>query len=116
MVVQKVYAQAGQLRNTVTNISGIGSGKGLPQYFNMAINLVMGFGVGISVIFLILGGIQYIMSKGDAKAAEAARQWLTNAVIGMIIVVAVFALRTMVFSLIGFGNVDSNVDSAVISF
>ena len=70
--------------------------KSLPDLFNFLINLVMGIGVALAVIFLVIGGIQYITSKGDQKAAETARQTLTNAVIGFIIVIGAFAIKTIV--------------------
>lgn len=114
--MQRIFAQeTGGLSTDVTSLQ-VNTDRTVADYINMAINLVMGFGVGISVIFLILGGIQYVMSKGDAKAAEAARQWLTNAVIGMIIVVAVFGLRSIVLRLLGFEGIDTSLDTNVVNF
>ena len=88
----------------------------LPQLVNIAINLVLGLGIAITIIFLILGGIQYATSKGDAKAAQTARQWLTNAVIGGIIVVGVFSLRNLIYTAIGVNVNGGNQINGVINF
>ncbi len=57
---------------------------------------------GIIFFFMfILGGIRYIMSGGDEKAATAARATLTQAVIGLVIVVAAFLITQLLFTLFG---------------
>jgi hypothetical protein len=52
---------------------------------------------GVGLIFLayfLLGGFKYITSAGDPKAAKAARDTLTNAALGLIIVIgSVFVVR-----------------------
>ncbi len=86
----------------------------LPQVFNFIINLVLGIGIALTIIFLIVGGIQYITSRGDQKAAEAARHTLTNAVIGFIIVIGAFTIKQIVGGALGAenaGGVDSVFES-----
>lgn len=39
-----------------------------------------------AAIYLILGGIRYITSRGDEKAAESAKNTITFAVIGLIVI------------------------------
>ncbi len=46
----------------------------------------------LAVFFLIFYGIQYITAGGSADKAKAARQGIINAIIGIIIVVASFAI------------------------
>ncbi|MEK7595249.1 MAG: pilin [Patescibacteria group bacterium] len=70
--------------------------KSLADLFNLIINIVMGIGVALTVIFLILGGIKYITSQGDQKNTQQAREWLTNAVIGFIVVLGAFVIRQVV--------------------
>ncbi len=56
--------------------------------------ITMGFIIG-SVVFLfmlITGAIQWIVSGGDKQAVESARGKVMNAIIGIIILFAVFAL------------------------
>jgi len=54
---------------------------------------VLFFVAGLAAfIFLIIGGIQYITAGGDPKAAASARDRITGAIVGLIIVVAAFAI------------------------
>lgn len=81
----------------------------LQQLVNFVTNLVLFIGVAITVIFLIIGGIQYIASGGDKEGATKARNMITNAVIGFIVVIAAWAIRTIVQNLLGATNVPNNV-------
>ena len=75
----------------------------------LAINIVLGIGVSLTIVFLIIGGIQYITSKGDQKATIEARTSLTNAVIGFIVVVGAFTIKTILGNILGVtgGDIDT---------
>jgi hypothetical protein len=100
-LLQKAYASnGGAVPTEVTKIQ-LGNITSLSDAFGLIINVVLGVGVALTIIFLILGGIQYITSKGDQKAAQEARTSLTNAVIGFIVVIGAFTIRTVLLSVIG---------------
>lgn len=84
---------------TVTN--PLSAYENLAQIFGVVTNIAVGVGVALTVVFLILGGIQYMMSKGDQKAATQARDWLTNAVIGFVVVLGALAIRVIIQNVIG---------------
>jgi hypothetical protein len=87
----------------------LGNVNTLADIFALAMNITLGVGVSLTVIFLILGGIQYITAKGDQKAAQEARTSLTNAVIGFIIVVGAFTIKNIVGNIINLeGNIQDN--------
>ena len=102
-MLQRVFAKVGTTANNP-----------LPQFVNLAdvfgvaMNVVMGVAVSLSVIFLGLGGIKYITAKGDVKAAEEARSWLTNAVIGLVIALGALAVRQITLGILG--QTASNLD------
>ncbi len=73
----------------------------LAKVFGLIMNVVLGVGIALTVIYLILGGIKYITSQGDQKNTQTAREWLTNAVIGFIIVLAAFAIKSLTARLLG---------------
>ncbi len=77
----------------------------LAQIFGLITNIVIGVGVALTVIFLILAGIQYITAKGDTKAADAARSSLTNAIIGFVIVIGAITIKIIVQNLLNADNV-----------
>lgn len=57
---------------------------------------VLDFAGAIAVLFIIFGGIQYITSAGNEKQAEAAKQTLTYAVIGIIVILLATVIITLI--------------------
>ena len=55
----------------------------------------------LAFVFIIIGGIQWITAGGDAKAASAARDRITAAVVGLLVVVAAFAVTLILGQLFG---------------
>ena len=55
----------------------------------------------MAFIFIIIGGIQWITAGGDKIAAQAARDRITAAVVGLLIVVAAFAITTILSTVLG---------------
>lgn len=68
----------------------------IPNMISGAISLVI---LVVALVFfftLILGGLKWVMSDGDQKAVEGARSQITNALIGLAIVFAAFAIVTLI--------------------
>jgi len=60
------------------------------------------FVAGVFFFFnLLVAGIQWIGAGGDSKALQSARGRMTNALIGLIIVVAAFAITRIVERVLG---------------
>ena len=53
------------------------------------------------LVQLLIGGIAWISAGGDEKALTSARGRITNAVFGLVIVVAAFAISALVTTLLG---------------
>ena len=66
-----------------------------------AITVIIGFTGLIFFIVFLLGGLRYLTAGGDEKATMAARQTLTNAFIGLVIVVASFLIAQILFAVFG---------------
>jgi len=66
--------------------------------------IILIFVIAILVFFFmfIIGGIQWMTSGGDKAATESARGKLTAALIGLIIVFAVYAILTLIKTFFGF--------------
>jgi hypothetical protein len=73
----------------VRNLSGT-------EFFNKLLpNLIsLSFVVGaiIFVAIIIVGAIQWIISGGDKAGIESARSKITNAIIGLVILLSLFAI------------------------
>lgn len=67
--------------------------------FTGAIILVAGIA---AFIFLIIGGVQYITSGGDKAAAQSARDRITYAIMGLVIVVSSVAINQVIGAVFGF--------------
>ncbi len=61
----------------------------------------------LSVIFLIIGGIRWIMSGGDKGKVEQAKSAVTAAIVGLIFSLLAYGIVNMVLYLLG-GNLDLN--------
>jgi len=73
------------------------------------LTLLFFFAAILAFLFIVIGGIQWITAGGDKIAAQNARDRITAAVVGLVIVVAAFAITWIVLALLGiniFGGVD----------
>lgn len=57
---------------------------------------ILGLSGGIAVLFLILGGLQYVTSSGNKDKAEQAKQTILYAVIGLIVIALSFVIVAFV--------------------
>lgn len=56
----------------------------------------------VAVIFLIIGGFRYITAGGNEETAESAKKTITNAIIGIVIIILAFVIvRVISNALIG---------------
>jgi len=60
----------------------------------LSATVTLGFSIGaiVFLIILMLGGIQWITSGGDKASVEAARGRVTSAIVGITILLSVFAV------------------------
>ena len=64
---------------------------GITRYLNMFVNILTGL-VGVAIVgSIIVGGIQYSMSAGDAQAVGAAKKRISNALLALLIYSFTFA-------------------------
>lgn len=61
----------------------------------------------VTFVYLILGGIQWITSGGDKAAMEAARNKITHAIVGLIIVGSAWAIMALVQNFLGISIIGS---------
>ena len=71
------------------------------------INGLIILGIIASLIFLILGGVKWIISGGDKAAVEAARNTVIAAVIGLVVVILAFVILNVVLQILGLGSLST---------
>ena len=76
---------------------------------NAAILLFV-FAAILAFVFTIVGGVQWIAAGGDKVGAAAARDRITAAIVGLVIVVAAFAITLIVTTLFGINIFGGAID------
>ncbi len=75
-----------------------GAGSGLPNDTSVSgfvikiINIALAVAGLIAVLFLIIGGFRYITSAGNEETAEQAKKIITNAIIGIVVIILSFVI------------------------
>ncbi|MGB3024164.1 MAG: pilin [Candidatus Saccharimonadales bacterium] len=80
------YAKPSNLPSTSLN------GSTVDNVFNGAIVLAG----ALSVVFVIVGGIRYVLSNGDTSQAATAKNTILYAVIGLVIAMSAFVIMRFV--------------------
>jgi hypothetical protein len=92
----------GLVNNPVLGTLGNQTGVSFFQKFiPMAITLAFIIGALIFFFMLVIGAIAWISSGGDKQALEGARGKITNALIGIVILFAVFAVIRLIQNFFG---------------
>jgi hypothetical protein len=85
--------------NNKAGLSGTTSDPG--ELINKILPYVFG-AAGIAIlIYLVMGGLQLMLSRGDPKAMQAAQGKITNAFIGFTIIIVSFVLVRLIGQLLG---------------
>ena len=73
----------------------------LGNLLSNALIILFFFAAVLAFVFIVVGGIQWITAGGDKIAAQSARDRITAAVVGLLIVVAAFAITLIVTQVLG---------------
>ncbi|OGL52311.1 hypothetical protein A3K55_01545 [Candidatus Shapirobacteria bacterium RBG_13_44_7] len=73
----------------------------VPTIITTAISLIMLVVALVFFFMLVWGGLKWVMSQGDQKNVEAARNQITNALIGLAIVFAAWAIMQLISTVFG---------------
>lgn len=71
------------------------------EMISNVLNIVLVIGVIAVLIYLIWGGLEWITSGGDKGKTESARNKITAAVIGLIILISAWAIFEFIQRLLG---------------
>lgn len=75
--------------------------ENIPQF---AITLLFIIGLIIAIVFLIYGGVRWIISGGDKARVEAARGHVVASIVGLVIIAGAFLIFSLVFQVLGVRN------------
>ena len=72
------------------------------KLFSGAVGFLLLIAFILAFLYLVLGGISWVTSGGDKAGIEAARNKIINALIGLIVVAATWAIFQLVGGAVGF--------------
>ncbi|HEX8932099.1 MAG TPA: pilin [Patescibacteria group bacterium] len=71
---------------------GVATINCVPLIFNNVANAFLTFSGVVAIFLIVWSGIRFITSGGDAKQVASARQTMTYAIVGLIVVLSAYAL------------------------
>lgn len=108
MIVMLAVPFVASAQFTVPNI---GSNTKLPgdstasEFVIRIINILLAIAALIAVIYLIIGGFRYITAAGNEENAEAAKKTITNAIIGIVVIILAFVIVRVIANALVSSNV-----------
>ncbi len=82
---------------------GLTSSQSLTELITNGIRLMLLFAGAIAVVFVIIGGYQYLTSGGNEEQAEKGQKTLLNAIIGVVVIVLAYVIINVIVNLVS-GN------------
>ena len=73
------------------------------------VSLVLVFAAIVFFFMFVMGGIKWIMSEGDKTKLDAARQQITNALVGLAIIFVAWAIIVLINQLFGINLMSLNL-------
>lgn len=73
----------------------------IPVFIGVFVNALLGIFGALFLVLIMWGGIQYMFAQGDTDKVKKAQQTIKNAILGMLIVAASYAIANFVLDAIG---------------
>ncbi len=115
--IQKTFAGVGASLTTLAlsatqasaqigtiNVPERGFATSIGGLINSGLNLVMLLAAILVFGYLIWGGIEWITSGGDKGQTEKARNKITAAIVGLVVLAASYAILQLALSFLGFSG------------
>ncbi|MBI3385908.1 hypothetical protein HY031_02360 [Candidatus Gottesmanbacteria bacterium] len=75
-----------------------------PPLFQNVVSSIVALGSLALFIMLIIGGFNFLFSGGDQKKLEQARGTVTNAIIGLVVIVIAYLILKAISVILGLGG------------
>lgn len=104
-----IFAQNKDWNSTSCMVEGVATIQCLvPLFRNAVVAIVELSGIALFIMF-IAGGFSFITSGGNPKQLEQAKQTLTYAIIGLVVVVIAFLIIQLISTITGVGGLNQFV-------
>lgn len=81
--------------------SDVATIQGIECAFGNVIGVVMAFSAVVIFVTFVIGGFKYLTSGSDPKAVEAAKQTLTAAIAGLVVLLLAFVVLVVIEAITG---------------
>ncbi len=99
-------AMAGGVNIGTVNLPEKGFASNLGGVISSLLSIVMAIAALAVFLYLIMGAFEWITSGGDKGKTESARNKITAAVIGLIVLAASYAILMLLLQILGFDSLD----------
>ncbi|HRY59972.1 MAG TPA: hypothetical protein P5096_01180 [Patescibacteria group bacterium] len=96
--------------NKALAVEGFVEEGGLANFVNTALNVLLGAAGFVAVIYVIMGGFNYVTSAGNPEKVATANKTIAYAIIGVVIIALAFALKSFVMSKLGITGAGEGTD------
>ena len=86
---------------SIFGTGGLNSSQSLSDLVANVIRILLIFAGVIAIVFVIIGGYQYVVSGGNEETAEKGKKTLINAIIGIVVIVLAYAIINVIVNLVG---------------
>lgn len=80
---------------------GVATLNCIPVIFQSVLNWLITFAGVVALFFIIYAGIKYVRSGGDQEKIKSARETLTYAIIGLVIILLSFGIINLIGAITG---------------
>lgn len=94
------YALADKINLEAPSAAGSANGADASVLIRFVINGLIVVGIVASLLFLLWGGIRWILSGGDKGKVDAARGTIVAAIVGLIIVILAWVIINTVLTIL----------------
>ena len=103
--MSRASGEFGSLKNPLPLLRGLTTEQGFGMLINNLITFAT-YAAGIALLgYLVYGGISWIVAGGNEDQVETAQKTVSNAVIGIVIVVAAIIITQILGNVLGFENI-----------
>jgi len=74
----------------------------LIDILSSTIEILLGIGAGFALLFVVIGGIQYMASGGDEKAVSSAKSTITYSIAGLVVTLGAILIINILRDIFGF--------------
>jgi hypothetical protein len=92
------YDRAQTYTESVASGAGVDTGQDLPQIIGRIINVVLGFIGILLLVYILYAGFLWMTAGGNEDKVKEAKTMIKNAIIGLVIVIAAFAISNFVLN------------------